>query len=260
MEEIHVDPRNSQFASLDGVLFTKDMKTLIAYPTGSKSKHYTIPDTVETIGNGAFGMRAGYYMGPMVSSSQYCLETVSFPNSLRVIENNAFDNQQLLRDLRLPRSIESLGNQSFSAVKSFSCIEIPTTVNRLLTRVFDLLEPQHEVYFLGAPPPGNINNFYFPVTGTTIYYPAALAYAWAPNGETTYGGYNIAPYSYLMGDANLDGSVNVADAAAILRHLAGLTQLYLRGEAVADVDGDGQITTADAAMILRYLAGLVDSF
>jgi len=62
-----------------------------------------------------------------------------------------------------------------------------------------------------------------------------------------------------MGDANLDGIVNAADTAMILRHLAGLTQLYLRGEVVADVDGDGQITSADAALILRYLAGLVDS-
>jgi len=169
MEEIQVDPQNEQFASLDGVLFRKDMKTLIAYPIGSRSKHYTVPHSVETIGYGAFRMAVPYSpnfdLFPELRTSQkHCLETVSFPDSLRTVGDSAFYYQRLLRDLRLPRSIESLGSESFCDVKSFSCIEIPATVNKLRSSTFELYEPLHEVYFLGTPPLKNFsfNYFYYP--------------------------------------------------------------------------------------------------
>lgn len=48
-----VDSSNSIFASADGVLYTKDMKRLIAYP-GGKGPTFTIPSGVHTIGSYAF--------------------------------------------------------------------------------------------------------------------------------------------------------------------------------------------------------------
>ena len=107
-----------------------------------------------------------------------------------------------------------------------------------------------------APPPIFGKKFYWSDKDITLCYPAAFSDAWAPNGETTYQGYIIAPYSYEKGDANCDGKVDAADAAAILRHIVRLEQLFLRGIAVADVTGDGQITAADAAKILRWLVRL----
>jgi len=59
------------------------------------------------------------------------------------------------------------------------------------------------------------------------------------------------------GDANEDGLVNAADAAAILRHLVRLTTLSPQGLLNAKVtDGTGQVSAADAAKILRYLVRL----
>lgn len=50
---IDVDPLNSFFSSLDGVVFNKDQTLLIEYPEG-KPGNYTIPDSVSTIGESAF--------------------------------------------------------------------------------------------------------------------------------------------------------------------------------------------------------------
>jgi len=61
---------------------------------------------------------------------------------------------------------------------------------------------------------------------------------------------------YILGDANCDGSVDAADAAAILRHLAGLGTLSAQGLINANVNGDSEVDAADAAAILRSLAGL----
>ena len=50
---ITVDPLNSVYSSLDGVLFDKSKTTLIQFP-GGKAGSYTIPDTVTSIGEAAF--------------------------------------------------------------------------------------------------------------------------------------------------------------------------------------------------------------
>ncbi len=54
MTEIIVDPANTVYASLDGVVFSKDMTTLLYYPCAKADTAYSIPDTVTTIASGAF--------------------------------------------------------------------------------------------------------------------------------------------------------------------------------------------------------------
>lgn len=54
LESIEVDPNNQNFISVDGVVFTKDMTTLIAYPPAKAGESYTIPSTVTTIAAQAF--------------------------------------------------------------------------------------------------------------------------------------------------------------------------------------------------------------
>ncbi len=48
-----VDADNTEFSSVDGVLFNKEQSVLIAYPCG-KNGNYAIPDTVSVIGEYAF--------------------------------------------------------------------------------------------------------------------------------------------------------------------------------------------------------------
>ncbi len=54
MESFSVDDANPAYTAVDGVLFTKDMKKLCAYPDAKPGRGYTVPDGVETIGKGAF--------------------------------------------------------------------------------------------------------------------------------------------------------------------------------------------------------------
>ena len=54
LESITVTPENKYFCSKDGVLYSKDMKTIIAYPTGKKSVSFDIPNSVTKIETGSF--------------------------------------------------------------------------------------------------------------------------------------------------------------------------------------------------------------
>lgn len=63
----------------------------------------------------------------------------------------------------------------------------------------------------------------------------------------------------LFGDANCDGKITAADAAAVLRAVVGLSTLPARSVWNADADGSGDIKTADAVTILRYVVKLIDT-
>ena len=141
IQELHVEPQNNWFRSIDGVLFTADMKTLLAYPVASQTKHYTVPKGVEIIAESAF-----------CAIDHDTLETISFPDSLRIIEKYAFLSQRVLRDVRLPPKLEHVGDWSFFAVDSFACIEFPATMTEIEGEVFLLFEEVSEMFFLGPPP------------------------------------------------------------------------------------------------------------
>lgn len=63
-----------------------------------------------------------------------------------------------------------------------------------------------------------------------------------------------APKGVLLGDADGDGKLTAADAAAILRSTVKLTEALslVKG----DANADGEVTAADAAYILRCVVGL----
>ena len=61
--------------------------------------------------------------------------------------------------------------------------------------------------------------------------------------------------SWKKGDANCDGKVTAEDATAVLKHLAGITELSYIGSVNADMDQNGKVTAADATAILKLLVG-----
>ncbi|MDE6293521.1 MAG: leucine-rich repeat protein, partial [Clostridiales bacterium] len=54
IETFTVDENNVFFSAVDGVLFSKNMTVLIAYPVAKKSAEYRIPDQTQYIAHGAF--------------------------------------------------------------------------------------------------------------------------------------------------------------------------------------------------------------
>lgn len=76
LQSIEVDERNTNFKSIDGVLFNKDVTEILCCPA-RKSGTYTIPAGVISIGSAAF-----YNCSSLAS--------ITFPESLTSIGENAF--------------------------------------------------------------------------------------------------------------------------------------------------------------------------
>ena len=54
LKEIIVDGENENFKSQDGILYSKDMKTLYIYPANKEEADFSIPETVTSFGDYAF--------------------------------------------------------------------------------------------------------------------------------------------------------------------------------------------------------------
>ena len=65
--------------------------------------------------------------------------------------------------------------------------------------------------------------------------------------------------TYVLGDVNGSGSVDIGDAVCIVNHLVGKdSETFI--ERVADTNGNGQIDIGDAVCIVNLLVGKIASF
>lgn len=96
-----VEEGNSTYKSIDGVLYSKDMKKLIAYPIGKKDEIFIFPSEVESISPRAF------YHSPN-------LRTVVLPNNMRTLSASAFYGCDSLE------RVENTGGVLFIKSKAFA--------------------------------------------------------------------------------------------------------------------------------------------
>ena len=103
LTNINVNSANENYTSVDGVLFTKDMKTLIIHPAG-KTGSYIVPEGVETINVRAF-----------VNCTN--LTSVILPNGLKEISDQAFQNCSNLTTIEIPTTATTIGSMAFAGTK-----------------------------------------------------------------------------------------------------------------------------------------------
>lgn len=105
LTDIEVDPANSVFCSIGGVLFEKDLSNqgklyLGAYPAAKTDTQYTVPDNTDTIIPGAF-------MGCVN------LHRMNLPDTLTKIGDRAFYGCTSLTDITLPAALTEIDDEAF---------------------------------------------------------------------------------------------------------------------------------------------------
>ena len=115
LTEIKVASENSNYVSVNGVLYNKDKTTIICYPAGKKGNNYKIPDGVTEIGSIAFSRCSS-------------LTSVTIPNSVTSIGSGAFNGCTSLTRVTIPNSVTKIGWNAFSDCTSLTSITIPNSV------------------------------------------------------------------------------------------------------------------------------------
>ena len=93
--KIVVDEANETYASYDGMLFSKDMKTLIKCPEGREGE-VVIPDGVEEIGN----MKS--FLGPFEDCNS--ITKITLPDSVTTIHDRSFRYCKSLKSFNIPQN------------------------------------------------------------------------------------------------------------------------------------------------------------
>ena len=99
LKSIVVDNDNSYYSSIDGNLYNKDKTEFVQYAIGKTDTSYTIPDSITSIGNGAFyGCKS--------------ITSVTIPDSVKSINENAFFSCANLKNVYYLGTVESWNNIS----------------------------------------------------------------------------------------------------------------------------------------------------
>ena len=116
LEKISISENNLYFASVDGIIYDKNLTKIIAVPTNLKNAE--IPDTVTVIPEHAF-----YSCRNMTA--------LKLPAQLVSIADYAFYDCKSLKNLQFPDGLTSIGEMSFFSCSSLTRAELPDTVTEI---------------------------------------------------------------------------------------------------------------------------------
>ena len=224
LTEIVLDPANQNYVLENGGIYDSAKTTLLhAMP----SAEFVIADTVTDIADYAF------------YGDQH-LKNISMPDSVKNIGMAAFYGCSALEHVRFGSSTETIGDGAFSKTPLLTSVDIPESVNSIGKGAFTAsranASPQFTIY--GAE--GSAAQLYAEKAGIPF----------------------IEGKAPLFGDANCDGSVNLADAVLIMQAVSNPDRYKLsdQGTVNGDVTGNGDgITNKDALTIQQYKLNLIAS-
>lgn len=267
LEGVAVKSGNQTYTSVDGVLFTADMSTLLSYPGGKAGAEYAIPQGVKVIGEAAFDSVAGLQSVTVpdgvttIGETAFIwsqIQSVSLPASVTSIEYGAFSYCQNLQSVSLSEGLESLGGLAFcgSAIQS---VVIPASVTSIGDGAFANCFALEKIEIAGE------NQRYTSVDGalysadrtTLITYPAGKAAAsfTIPDGVTT-----VDAMAFSI--ANLQSvtlSAGVSDVGLAFTNCYALENIETVEGNQRYTSVDGVLFSADMSTLITYPSGRTDT-
>lgn len=145
LEAVNIDCQNAAYTSVDGVLFSKDKKTLYLYPINKTGTDYAVPSGVTAIGDSAFqrnkNIRHISFPGTLTKIADWAfaessLETLTVPDTVTEIGDGIADTCQNLQSAVIGNGVSSLEYRTFNACSKLTKVTVGRNVTVLDMRVF----------------------------------------------------------------------------------------------------------------------------
>ena len=183
LEAITVDNLNPQYASIGGLLLSKNQKTLLYCP-GGKSGECVVPTKVTTIANNAF-LNCSNLTSVVLpdgvtsigeSAFQGCssLASINMPASLTTIGDNAFYNNHALSSrIVIPSGVLAIGASAFQYCTSLNNVVLSEGINEIKNNAFRNCTSLQSIQLPSTIT--SIGTYAFAYTGlTSIIIPASI--------------------------------------------------------------------------------------
>ena len=139
LETVTVDKANPVFMTVDGVLYSRDMKVLWLFPSKLASDssdgtfdEYTVPEGVEEIRGSFLGSDLKYLNLPttLKKAGDYAfacktLTEIELPEGIQYLGNRCLRRTNIESELRIPDSVTHIGNECFTSSAFTSIILSP---------------------------------------------------------------------------------------------------------------------------------------
>ena len=125
LENFEVPETNPSFCTNNGILYSKDGKTLMLYPKG-RTGDFTVPDGVSEIQANAFARSS--------------VKALTFPSSLKSIQSLAFLNCDVTQLTVIPGELHRFGNyggKCFVQCKKLTTVDIAGTARLIEKQAFE---------------------------------------------------------------------------------------------------------------------------
>lgn len=254
LKNIFVAAENAVYSDADGILYSKDGSELIEFPAG-RSGEAVIPAGTRSVAPEAFARHPHQIavvlpdgleiIGSSAFWSCYQMDAVTIPESTKVIGAEAFLFCTGLSSVTVPAGVDQIGDSAFGKTENLTLRILSARAALGTDLLFDSSDPVIEGY-----------------TGSTAEkYAESSQIPFRSLGDIPADQTGTAHDSYLPGDADCSGDVQIADAILLARYLAEdavtLTPVGRRNANCYDT-GRSELSADDLQVLLQYLAGCAD--
>ncbi|MCM1179752.1 MAG: leucine-rich repeat domain-containing protein [Clostridium sp.] len=146
LSEIKLDNENANYTVELGVLFNKDMTSLIYFPAEHADKQYHIPESVINIEENAFLNNESLeamvipehvkFIGNSAFSNCKNLNTITVPGSVAALGRSVFSDCTNLEEVILQEGIKTIGESAFNNCSKLDSLVLPDSLESIQARVF----------------------------------------------------------------------------------------------------------------------------
>ncbi len=259
----NVETGNGNYCTMDGVIYDKNFKTLLFYPPAKADKSFTVPESVEIIGEN----------DSLNNTFEYCtnLEEINFNEGLKEIKDMAFHGCKFEK-LRFPDSLTKIGNCSFSDNFNLREIIVSENVedslfsfsgcNNLETVIFlkDDIQPPDYTSSIGEECMTCYNDFFEGCEATVNVYVSdskvdvykVISETWNTIDVQVFP-LSSKPGKVFYGDVNFDGMVSLADVLMLQKSLLNFGNI--KSWIAGDIDENNIVNVFDLILIKRMVIG-----
>jgi predicted outer membrane repeat protein len=131
LASINVDAANPALASIDGVLYDKDIQTLYLYPAAKVGRSYVAPNTLLFVANAALSgtknlatadLSSVIYIGDSVFMGATSIQEVTFGDPLEYLSSQLFQSALNLKKITLGTGLFWIADDAFLGNDNFYCV------------------------------------------------------------------------------------------------------------------------------------------